>query len=177
MQISGDGARAGPFHSGRRISGCQLRADRDSGRAGRRRSERIRRRRSRSGHLPFSWCVQRSLSSVSPAFPSHQAGRTGQEPSFDDSYSAVRVRRGRQESSGVWVKSARRRTRLSAYSAAVRARRRSEQEGKTLSKFPVEAVSFAGRDAEAPDVVRIIEETRRRLAASGKTSPSSTARI
>jgi len=31
-----------------------------------------------------------------------------------------------------------------------------------LSTFPVEAVSFNGRDAEAPDVVRIIEETRRR---------------
>ena len=36
------------------------------------------------------------------------------------------------------------------------------KEGKTLPTFPVEAISFAGRDAEAPDVVSIIEETRRR---------------
>src|SRR6202047_1228813 len=36
------------------------------------------------------------------------------------------------------------------------------KQGKPLSTFPVEAVSFNGRDAEAPDVVRIIEETRRR---------------
>jgi len=34
-------------------------------------------------------------------------------------------------------------------------------QGKPLPSFPVEAVSFAGRDAEAPDVVRLIEETRR----------------
>jgi DNA helicase-2/ATP-dependent DNA helicase PcrA len=34
-------------------------------------------------------------------------------------------------------------------------------EGKSLPMFPVEAISFNGRDAEAPDVVRIIEETRR----------------
>jgi len=36
------------------------------------------------------------------------------------------------------------------------------KEGKTLPTFPVEAISFAGREAEAPDVVSIIEETRRR---------------
>jgi len=36
------------------------------------------------------------------------------------------------------------------------------KQGKPLSAFSVEAVSFNGRDAEAPDVVRIIEETRRR---------------
>jgi DNA helicase-2/ATP-dependent DNA helicase PcrA len=35
-------------------------------------------------------------------------------------------------------------------------------EGKTLATFPVEAISFAGRDAEAPDVVSLVEETRRR---------------
>jgi DNA helicase II / ATP-dependent DNA helicase PcrA len=35
------------------------------------------------------------------------------------------------------------------------------QRGKSLAGFPVEAISFGGRDAEAPDVVRIIEETRR----------------
>jgi DNA helicase-2/ATP-dependent DNA helicase PcrA len=34
-------------------------------------------------------------------------------------------------------------------------------QGKPLSTFPVEAIAFGGRDAEAPDVVRIIEETRR----------------
>jgi DNA helicase-2/ATP-dependent DNA helicase PcrA len=34
--------------------------------------------------------------------------------------------------------------------------------GKILPTFPVEAVSFGGKDAEAPDVVSIIEETRRR---------------
>ncbi len=34
-------------------------------------------------------------------------------------------------------------------------------QGKFLSTFPVEAISFNGRDAEAPDVVRLIEETRR----------------
>src|ERR1017187_10118909 len=34
-------------------------------------------------------------------------------------------------------------------------------QGKPLPAFPVEAISFGGRDAEAPDVVRIIEETRR----------------
>jgi DNA helicase-2/ATP-dependent DNA helicase PcrA len=34
--------------------------------------------------------------------------------------------------------------------------------GKALSTFPVEAISFAGRNAEAPDVVSFIEETRRR---------------
>src|SRR5271169_2590581 len=37
------------------------------------------------------------------------------------------------------------------------------KEGKTLAAFPVEAVSFAAKDAEAPDIARIIEETRRRL--------------
>jgi DNA helicase II / ATP-dependent DNA helicase PcrA len=35
--------------------------------------------------------------------------------------------------------------------------------GKSLPTFPVEAVSFGGKDAEAPDVVSIIEETRRRM--------------
>ncbi|MGA8200548.1 MAG: ATP-dependent DNA helicase [Candidatus Sulfotelmatobacter sp.] len=34
-------------------------------------------------------------------------------------------------------------------------------QGKSVPTFPVEAISFNGRDAEAPDVVRIIEETRR----------------
>lgn len=37
-----------------------------------------------------------------------------------------------------------------------------KKEGKTLPTFPVEAISFAGKHAEAPDVVSIIEETRRR---------------
>jgi len=37
-----------------------------------------------------------------------------------------------------------------------------KKEGRTLASFPVEAVSFAAKDAEAPDVVRIIEETKRR---------------
>jgi DNA helicase-2/ATP-dependent DNA helicase PcrA len=36
-----------------------------------------------------------------------------------------------------------------------------KKEGKPLSTFPVEAISFAAKDAEAPDVVRIIEETKR----------------
>jgi DNA helicase-2/ATP-dependent DNA helicase PcrA len=36
------------------------------------------------------------------------------------------------------------------------------QEGKTLATFLVEMISFAGRDAEAADVVSFIEETRRR---------------
>jgi DNA helicase-2/ATP-dependent DNA helicase PcrA len=36
------------------------------------------------------------------------------------------------------------------------------KEGKSLPTFPVEAISFAGREAEAPDVVSIIEETHRR---------------
>ncbi len=35
------------------------------------------------------------------------------------------------------------------------------KQGKLLPAFAVEAISFTGRDAEAPDVVRIIEETRR----------------
>jgi DNA helicase-2/ATP-dependent DNA helicase PcrA len=35
--------------------------------------------------------------------------------------------------------------------------------GKTLPTFPVEAIAFGGKDAEAPDVAGIIEETRRRL--------------
>jgi DNA helicase-2/ATP-dependent DNA helicase PcrA len=34
--------------------------------------------------------------------------------------------------------------------------------GKTLPTFSVEAISFAGKEAEAPDVARIIEETKRR---------------
>ena len=38
-----------------------------------------------------------------------------------------------------------------------------KSEGKTLTTFHVEAISFAARDAEAPDVVRLIEETQRRL--------------
>ena len=42
------------------------------------------------------------------------------------------------------------------------------KEGKTLPTFPVEAISFAGRDAEAPDVVSIIEETRRRMRCNWK---------
>lgn len=37
------------------------------------------------------------------------------------------------------------------------------KEGKALPAFPVETVSFAAKDAEAPDVARIIEETKRRL--------------
>jgi len=37
------------------------------------------------------------------------------------------------------------------------------KEGRTLPTFPVEAISFAGKDAEAPDVASLIEETRRRL--------------
>src|SRR5271166_5041773 len=36
-------------------------------------------------------------------------------------------------------------------------------EGKPTSTFPVEAMSFAVKDAEAPDVARLIEETQRRL--------------
>jgi len=36
-------------------------------------------------------------------------------------------------------------------------------EGKTLAAFPVEAISFTAKDAEAPDVARIIEDTKRRL--------------
>jgi DNA helicase-2/ATP-dependent DNA helicase PcrA len=35
------------------------------------------------------------------------------------------------------------------------------KEGQTLPAFPVEAISFAAKDAEAPDVARIIEETKR----------------
>jgi DNA helicase-2/ATP-dependent DNA helicase PcrA len=38
-----------------------------------------------------------------------------------------------------------------------------KKEGKTVPTFPVEAISFGGRDAEAPDVASLIEETRRRL--------------
>jgi len=37
------------------------------------------------------------------------------------------------------------------------------KEGRAIAAFPVEAISFAGRDAEAPDVIGIIEETQRRL--------------
>src|SRR5271166_1734803 len=37
------------------------------------------------------------------------------------------------------------------------------KEGRALTAFPVEAVSFAGKDAEAPDVARMIEETQRHL--------------
>ncbi len=37
-----------------------------------------------------------------------------------------------------------------------------KKEGNPLLAFPVEAVSFAAKDAEGPDVVRIVEETRRR---------------
>jgi DNA helicase II / ATP-dependent DNA helicase PcrA len=36
-----------------------------------------------------------------------------------------------------------------------------KKEGRTLATFPVEAISFAAKDAEAPDVVRLIEETKR----------------
>jgi len=35
------------------------------------------------------------------------------------------------------------------------------KEGRALPTFPVEAIAFAGKDAEAPDLIRIIEETRR----------------
>jgi DNA helicase-2/ATP-dependent DNA helicase PcrA len=38
-----------------------------------------------------------------------------------------------------------------------------KKEGKTVPTFPVEVISFGGRDAEAPDVASLIEETRRRL--------------
>jgi len=37
------------------------------------------------------------------------------------------------------------------------------RQGKTLPSFPVEAISFAGKNAESPDIVSIIEETRRQL--------------
>jgi DNA helicase II / ATP-dependent DNA helicase PcrA len=36
------------------------------------------------------------------------------------------------------------------------------KEGRTLPNFPVEAIAFAGKEAEAPDVASILEETRRR---------------
>jgi ATP-dependent DNA helicase UvrD/PcrA len=36
-----------------------------------------------------------------------------------------------------------------------------KRQGITCPTFPVEAISFAGKNAEAPDVVRIIEETKR----------------
>jgi DNA helicase-2/ATP-dependent DNA helicase PcrA len=36
------------------------------------------------------------------------------------------------------------------------------QQDRPLPAIPVEAISFAGKDAEAPDVVRLIEETKRR---------------
>jgi DNA helicase-2/ATP-dependent DNA helicase PcrA len=35
-------------------------------------------------------------------------------------------------------------------------------DGKVLATFPVETISFAGKDAEAPDVASLIEETHRR---------------
>src|ERR1700683_2721334 len=35
------------------------------------------------------------------------------------------------------------------------------KQGRTLPTFPVEAISFAAKDAEAPDVARVIEETKR----------------
>ncbi len=35
------------------------------------------------------------------------------------------------------------------------------KEGQALPTFPIEAIAFAAKDAEAPDVVRIIEETKR----------------
>ena len=38
-----------------------------------------------------------------------------------------------------------------------------QKEGRTLAAFPVEAISFSAKDAEAPDVVSIIEDTRRHL--------------
>jgi DNA helicase-2/ATP-dependent DNA helicase PcrA len=38
-----------------------------------------------------------------------------------------------------------------------------KKEGKAVANFPVEAISFGGKDAEAPDVAGIIEESRRRL--------------
>ncbi len=38
-----------------------------------------------------------------------------------------------------------------------------KKEEKALPTFPVEAISFAGKNAEAPDVVSIIEETKRHL--------------
>jgi DNA helicase II / ATP-dependent DNA helicase PcrA len=37
-----------------------------------------------------------------------------------------------------------------------------KKEGRTLTNFPVEAIAFAGKEAEAPDVASILEETRRR---------------
>jgi DNA helicase-2/ATP-dependent DNA helicase PcrA len=38
-----------------------------------------------------------------------------------------------------------------------------KSEGKILPSFPVEAIAFSGKAAEAPDVVSIIEETRRSM--------------
>src|SRR5579863_2074053 len=35
------------------------------------------------------------------------------------------------------------------------------EQGRPLPAFPVEAISFKGKEAESPDVVRIIEETKR----------------
>lgn len=37
------------------------------------------------------------------------------------------------------------------------------KQGTPVATFPVEAISFAGRDAEGPDVLQVIEEIRRRL--------------
>ena len=36
------------------------------------------------------------------------------------------------------------------------------REGRTLPAFPVEAVSFSGKEAEAPDIVAMIEDTQRK---------------
>jgi DNA helicase-2/ATP-dependent DNA helicase PcrA len=40
---------------------------------------------------------------------------------------------------------------------------RDEQKGEALAALPVDAITFAAKDAEAPDVARIIEEMQRRL--------------
>ena len=130
--------------------------------AGGRGSERLRCRRSGSGHLPFSGSIQRGVSAVPPAFSSDEAGRAGQEPALDHSNSCSVPLLVVDKNPPVFAAS----ERAFAYRRTPLQSAREEEaskEGKPLATFPVEAVSFAARDAEAPDVVRIIEETKRRL--------------
>ena len=175
-EVAGCRARPRPFHPGRRISGCQLRADQNSRGAGGSRSERLRRRRSRSGHLPLSRSIQRGVSSCSAGIFLNRSWscstRTGARPlRFCDALLPWSTR------TLPCLPRTTQRACLPAHSSAVGARRRSEERRKDTGHFPRRSDLFCRQ--EMPKRLTWPASSKRRngaRVAGGRTSAFSTAR-
>jgi hypothetical protein len=128
--------------------------------------ERLRCRRSGSGHLPFSGRIQRSISRLSDRhFPEFQESRPGQESALDHSHPLqCAFRPDRCKNPPVFARHPDERVTFAYRRAPLQSAREEEasKEGHPLSTSPVEAIAFSGKDAEAPDVVSIIEDVKRR---------------